>query len=136
MTTSAEPASLPVAEGTGLRAGVLGLFDSVVMAVAGSAPAGRWWYRQPSSWSPDPCRPDRSRSACSAVGAAFMFWILGEFVATNTSDAVVIWVGLGGLAIGFIPLAIYWMIGSPYFEQRPTLGSVVPDDAGGVVQAP
>jgi hypothetical protein len=24
---------------------------------------------------------------------AFMFWVLGEFVATNTSDAVVIWVG-------------------------------------------
>jgi amino acid transporter len=66
------------------------------------------------------------------VGAAFMFWILGEFVATNTSDAVVIWVGLGGLAIGFIPLVIYWMIGSPYFKQKPTLGSVVPDDAGGV----
>ena len=63
------------------------------------------------------------------VGAAFMFWILGEFVATNTSDAVVIWVGLGGLAIGLIPLAIYWAIGSPYFKQRPTLGSSLPEDA-------
>ena len=57
------------------------------------------------------------------VGAAFMFWILGEFVATNTSNAVVIWVGLGGLAIGLIPLAIYWAMGSPYFKQRPTLGA-------------
>ncbi len=66
------------------------------------------------------------------VGAAFMFWILGEFVATHTSDAVVIWVGLGGLAIGFIPLAIYWMMGSPYFKQKPTLGSVLPEDAAGV----
>ncbi len=64
------------------------------------------------------------------VGAAFMFWILGEFVATNTSNAVVIWVGLGGLAIGLIPLAIYWAIGSPYFKQRPTLGAVIPEDAG------
>jgi amino acid transporter len=63
------------------------------------------------------------------VGAAFMFWILGEFVATNTSDAVVIWVGLGGLAIGLIPLVIYWALGSPYFKQRPTLGNVVPEDA-------
>jgi hypothetical protein len=63
------------------------------------------------------------------VGAAFMFWILGEFVATNTSDSVVIWVGLGGLAIGLIPLAIYWALGSPYFKQRPTLGRVVPEDA-------
>ncbi|HUA42711.1 MAG TPA: APC family permease [Streptosporangiaceae bacterium] len=63
------------------------------------------------------------------VGAVFMFWILGEFVATNTSDAVVIWVGLGGLAIGIIPLVIYWALGSPYFKQRPTLGNVVPEDA-------
>jgi amino acid transporter len=62
------------------------------------------------------------------VGALFMFWILYEFVRTNTSDAVVIWVGLGGLGIGLIPLAIYWAIGSPYFRQRPTLGAVVPDD--------
>jgi amino acid transporter len=62
------------------------------------------------------------------VGAVFMFWILGEFVATNTSDAVVIWVGLGGLAIGLIPLVIYWALGSPYFKQRPTLGDVLPAD--------
>jgi Na+/citrate or Na+/malate symporter len=64
------------------------------------------------------------------LGAAFMFWILGEFVATNTGNAVVIWVGLGGLGIGVIPLVIYWAMGSPYFKQRPTLGSVVPEDAG------
>jgi amino acid transporter len=63
------------------------------------------------------------------IGAAFMFWILGEFVATNTSDAVVIWVGVGGLAIGLIPLAIYWALGSPYFKQRPSLGKVLPEDA-------
>ncbi len=63
------------------------------------------------------------------VGALFMFWILYEFVATNTSDTIVIWVGLGGLAIGVIPLAIYWALGSPYFKQRPTLGSELPEDA-------
>jgi hypothetical protein len=51
-------------------------------------------------------------------------------VATNTSNAVVIWVGLGGLAIGLIPMAIYWARGSAYFKQRPTLGSAVPEDAG------
>ena len=39
MTTSTEPASPPVAAQEGLRAGVLGMFDTVVMAVAGSAPA-------------------------------------------------------------------------------------------------
>jgi amino acid transporter len=64
------------------------------------------------------------------VGALFMFWILFEFVKTNTSDAVIIWVGLGGLAIGLIPLVIYWAMGSPYFKQRPTLGADVPEDAG------
>ena len=37
MTTSTEPASPPVATQEGLRANVLGLFDSIVMAVAGSA---------------------------------------------------------------------------------------------------
>jgi len=64
------------------------------------------------------------------VGALFMFWILYEFVKTNTSQAVIIWVGLGGLGIGLIPLAIYWALGSPYFKQRPTLGASVPEDAG------
>jgi amino acid transporter len=64
------------------------------------------------------------------VGAVFMFWILGEFVATNLGNSVVIWVGVGGLAIGLIPLAAYWAMGSAYFKQRPTLGSVLPEDAG------
>jgi len=63
------------------------------------------------------------------VGALFMFWILFEFVKTNTGDAVVIWVGLGGLGLGIVPLVIYWALGSPYFKQRPTLGSVLPEDA-------
>jgi amino acid transporter len=60
------------------------------------------------------------------LGAAFMFWILGESIPSD--GAVVDWVGLGGLAIGFIPLVIYWAMGSPYFKQRPTLGSVAPAD--------
>jgi amino acid transporter len=63
------------------------------------------------------------------LGAVFMFWILGWSIDTNTSDAVVIWVGVGGLAIGFIPMAAYWLMGSSYFKQRPTLGSVLPEDA-------
>jgi amino acid transporter len=61
------------------------------------------------------------------VGAVFMFWILGESIPSD--GAVVDWFGLGGLAIGFIPLAVYWIMGSPYFKQRPTLGSVLPEDA-------
>jgi amino acid transporter len=39
MATSAQPASPPVPAKIGLHANVLGLFDSIVMAVAGSAPA-------------------------------------------------------------------------------------------------
>jgi amino acid transporter len=62
------------------------------------------------------------------VGAVFMFWILGESIPSD--GPVVVWVGFGGLAIGLIPLIAYWALGSPYFKQRPTLGSVVPEDAG------
>jgi len=64
------------------------------------------------------------------LGAAFMFWILGEFVSSNCGNAVIIWVGLGGLGIGLIPLVIHWALGSPYFKQRPTLGATLPEDAG------
>ena len=39
MATNTEPASPTLAAQEGLRANVLGMFDSVVMAVAGSAPA-------------------------------------------------------------------------------------------------
>jgi amino acid transporter len=61
------------------------------------------------------------------VGALFMFWILVWSIKSNTSDAVVIWFGVGGLAIGLVPMAIYWILGSAYFKQRPTLGSVDPE---------
>jgi len=59
------------------------------------------------------------------AGAVFMFWILGESIPSD--GAVVDWVGLGGLAIGLIPLIVYWVMGSPYYKQKPTLGRVVPD---------
>jgi amino acid transporter len=62
------------------------------------------------------------------VGAVFMFWILGEFIDTTT-NSVVIWVGVGGLAIGLVPLVAYWLLGSPYFKQKPTLGSVLPEES-------
>lgn len=51
-----------------------------------------------------------------------MFWILGEFLDTTT-DTVVIWVGVGGL----VPLVAYWLLGSSYFKQKPSLGSVLPE---------
>ena len=43
---------------------------------------------------------------------------------------MILWVGLGGLGIGLIPLVIRWAIGSPYFKQRSTLGATLPEDAG------
>jgi amino acid transporter len=60
------------------------------------------------------------------IGAVFMFWILGESIPSD--GAVVVWVGLGGLAIGLIPLVAYWVLGSPYYKQKPTLGRTVPDE--------
>ena len=44
------------------------------------------------------------RSRCALLGAAFMIWILIEAIPSN--GAVVDWFGLGGLAIGLIPLVI------------------------------
>ena len=59
------------------------------------------------------------------LGAAFMIWILIEAIPSN--GAVVDWFGLGGLAIGLIPLVIYWAKGSAYFQQRPSLGRILPE---------
>ncbi len=58
------------------------------------------------------------------LGAVFMFWILYEAIPNN--GAVVDWFGLGGLAVGLIPMVIYWAKGSAYFKQKPTLGKVAP----------
>jgi hypothetical protein len=52
MTISAQPASPPVAAKTGLRANVLGLSDSIVMAVAGSAPVHMTFLRIGMAKSP------------------------------------------------------------------------------------
>ncbi len=49
------------------------------------------------------------------VGAAFLFWVLGESIHSNT--AAVNGIGLGALAIGVVPLAIAWRRGSPYFAR-------------------
>jgi amino acid transporter len=59
------------------------------------------------------------------AGAAFMFWIFAKSIPVN--GGVVDAVGLGALALGLIPLAWYWIRGSAFFRQRPTLGSVPVD---------
>ncbi|TWP37166.1 APC family permease [Leekyejoonella antrihumi] len=57
-----------------------------------------------------------------AVGAAFMTWIFIESIPTLglTIDLI----GLGTLAVGIIPMCIYWAKGSSYFVRVPlTTGS-------------
>jgi amino acid transporter len=53
------------------------------------------------------------------LGALFMFWILGESIPNLgfTVDAI----GLGAMALGFIPLIAYWKR-SAFLHERPTLG--------------
>lgn len=63
------------------------------------------------------------------AGAVFMFWILGESIPANTG--IVDAIGLGSLAFGLIPVAVYWIRGSAYFRQRPTLGSVPAESLAG-----
>ena len=49
------------------------------------------------------------------VGAVFMFWLLFQVI--GSLNAVSIDVGFGTMAIGLIPLVIYWAKGSRYFRQ-------------------
>jgi amino acid transporter len=48
------------------------------------------------------------------LGAAFMFWIFAESI--PGLGALELWVGLGALALGLIPLIWYWTKGSAYFR--------------------
>jgi amino acid transporter len=61
-------------------------------------------------------------------GAVFMFWIFGESIPNLgfTVDAI----GLGAMALGFIPLIAYWR-SSPFLHEKPTLGRTEPGDPGG-----
>jgi hypothetical protein len=55
-----------------------------------------------------------------------MFWIFGESIPNLgfTVDAI----GLGAMALGFIPLIVYWRR-SAFLHETPTLGRVEPDAA-------
>ncbi|MCY0897461.1 MAG: APC family permease [Firmicutes bacterium] len=59
------------------------------------------------------------------IGAVFMFWILVEVV--GTLSGTTLWVGFGSMVLGLIPLVIYWVRGSDYFQQKPleTVGEAV-----------
>jgi amino acid transporter len=67
------------------------------------------------------------------AGAIFMFWIFVKSIPSlgGTIDGV----GLGAMGIGLIPLVWYWVKGSAYFKQRPTLGSVPVEQVALMVDA-
>ncbi|MFM9695995.1 APC family permease [Streptomyces europaeiscabiei] len=50
-------------------------------------------------------------------GALFMFWVLIESLGELSSASVAI--GLGGLAVGVIPMLWYWRKGSEYYRPAP-----------------
>ncbi len=58
------------------------------------------------------------------LGAAFMTFIFIKSI--PGLSAVVLWIGLGGMALGIIPIIYYYLKGSAYLHQRPTLGNVAP----------
>ena len=56
------------------------------------------------------------------AGAVFMFYLLYE--AIPTLNRVELIVGLGAMALGFIPMAWYWRKGAPYFKMPEKLDRV------------
>jgi amino acid transporter len=51
------------------------------------------------------------------VGALFMVWVLVEEVnSLRTSNPTALWIGLGAMALGLIPMGYYWAKGNPYFK--------------------
>jgi amino acid transporter len=61
------------------------------------------------------------------LGALFMLFIFIESLITSGElTATQIWIGIGAILIGVIPLGWYAWKGSPYLRQKPTLGNVPP----------
>ncbi|HJP78681.1 MAG TPA: APC family permease [Pseudonocardiaceae bacterium] len=61
------------------------------------------------------------------VGAAFLFWVFGESIHSNT--AAVNGIGLGALALGIVPLAIAWRRRAPYFQRARVAADLAPAEA-------
>jgi hypothetical protein len=50
------------------------------------------------------------------AGAVFMVYVLVDQINNlRTSNLEALWIGLGSMALGFIPLFYYWKKGNPYF---------------------
>ncbi|HET9094916.1 MAG TPA: APC family permease, partial [Solirubrobacteraceae bacterium] len=61
------------------------------------------------------------------LGGAFMLFIFIESLTSGSLTATDIWIGIGAILIGVIPLGYYAIKGvSPYLKEKPTLGSVPP----------
>jgi amino acid transporter len=52
-----------------------------------------------------------------AIGALFMVWIF--FVSIPSLPTIVLIIGIGTLAIGIVPILIFWKKGAGYFKRRP-----------------
>jgi hypothetical protein len=53
------------------------------------------------------------------LGSAFMIWIFIEAIATGSVSGTALWVGLGALAIGLVPMIWYWVQRVPYYRTPP-----------------
>ncbi len=62
------------------------------------------------------------------LGGAFMLFIFIESLTSGSLTGTEIWIGVGAILIGIIPLGYYAAKGSPYLQQKPTLGSVPPSE--------
>lgn len=51
------------------------------------------------------------------LGALFMVWIF--FVSIPSLETIVIIIGLGSLALGIVPIIVFWRKGAAYFSRRP-----------------
>ena len=59
------------------------------------------------------------------LGGLFMLWIFIESLTSGSLSSADIWIGIGAILIGLIPLGYYAMKGeSPYLHEKPTLGRV------------
>jgi amino acid transporter len=52
-----------------------------------------------------------------AIGALFMVWIF--FVSIPNLPTIVLIIGIGTLALGIVPILIFWRKGASYFKRRP-----------------
>ncbi len=62
------------------------------------------------------------------LGALFMFWMFYESLTGLSTVAVTI--GVGGLAVGLVPMVWYWRRGSSYYRPARLDASRAPDDDG------